>query len=362
MSLTSKLVLSLLISAGLVAADSVGYFDDTSICADSKGLAKCYERADTSLSSCINNNCAGGGTECYNYCNGDTTCMQSQCPNLGTDCMNACSCVQAVNQIDCIASSCWNQVYSCEYQRTIEDVLNLCALPKMDQFPFWPPPDDAASGCSCNIGKMDKKELLIVDQMTTCTNNMTNLDQMSSNDAISDYGQACICCAESAILSTIWDTCPNTKPSLLDVDGWFNGFITQDDWDKCGDYLDAYDCAGDLGFSAEDAGGTTTFYKKGGLPKNGTGTLYNTGSLTTPVSGATFTWTFGTNPHVVTVVSADHVVAAATATGTSTGSQGQTSTSTQTGAASTHTGMATARAVPMWTALASVGLLVFALF
>lgn len=179
-----------------------------------------------------------------------------------------------------------------------------------------------------------------------------------------------VCCVRFRLITitiltssnSIWDTCPNTKPSLLDVDGWFNGFITQDDWDKCGDYLDAYDCAGDLGFSAEEAGGTTTFYKKGGLPKNGTGTLYNTGSLTTPVSGATFTWTFGTNPHVVTVVSADHVVAAATATGTSTGTQGQTSTSTQTGAASTHTGMATARAVPTWTALASVGLLVFALF
>lgn len=127
MSLTSKLVLPLLISAGSAAADSVGYFDDTSICADSKGLAKCYERADTSLSSCINNNCAGGGTECYNYCNGDTTCMQSQCPNLGTDCMNACSCVQAVNQIDCIASSCWNQVrisflmFGCVYRHMLID-------------------------------------------------------------------------------------------------------------------------------------------------------------------------------------------------------------------------------------------------
>lgn len=49
---------------------------------------------------------------------------------------------------------------------------------------------------------MDKKELLIADQITTCTNNVTNLDQLSSVDAINDYGQACICCAESAILST----------------------------------------------------------------------------------------------------------------------------------------------------------------
>jgi hypothetical protein len=72
----------------------------------------------------------------------------------------------------------------------------------MDQLPFWPPPDDTASGCSCNIAKVDKKELLIAAQMTTCTNNETNLDQMSSVDAITDYGQACLCCAESAIVST----------------------------------------------------------------------------------------------------------------------------------------------------------------
>ncbi|KAJ5657554.1 uncharacterized protein N7484_001203, partial [Penicillium longicatenatum] len=332
-SLTSRVVLSFLFSAGLVAADAVGYFDDISICPDSKGLSKCYDKVETSWSSCVNKNCAEGGADCYNSCNGDKTCMESQCPNLGIDCMSACSCVQAVDQIDCIA----------EYQQTIEDVLNLCVKPDMDQLPFWPPPDDAASGCSCNIAKVDKKELLIAAQMTTCTNNETNLDQMSSVDAITDYGQACLCCAESAIVSTIWDTCPNTKPALLDVDGWNNTLLEPNGWASCGEYLDAYDCAGDLGFGAEDAGGTTTFYKPGGLLKNGTGTLYNTGSLTTPVSGATFTWTFGTILHAVTAVSTDHVVATATATD----SQGQTATSTQNGATSTDTGMANAQKTPI---------------
>ena len=173
-----------------------------------------------------------------------------------------------------------------------------------------------------------------------------------------------ITCKILTCLNRIWDTCPNTKPSLLHVDNWYKAFIGPGGWENCGDSLDAYDCAGDLGFGAEDAGGTTTFYKPDGLPKNGTGTLYNTGSLTTPVSGATFTWTFGTIPHVVTAVSTDHVVAAVTSTGTATATdaQGQTSTSTQTGSASTHTGMATTRDLPMWTALASVGLLVFALY
>lgn len=110
MSPNFKFILSVLVSAGLVAADSAGYFDDTSICADSKGLSKCYDQAEASWSSCVNNNCAGGGADCYDSCNGDRTCMESQCPNLGINCMNACSCVHAVDQIDCLASNCWNQV------------------------------------------------------------------------------------------------------------------------------------------------------------------------------------------------------------------------------------------------------------
>lgn len=64
----------------------------------------------------------------------------------------------------------------------------------------------------------------------------------------------------------------------------------------------------------------------------------------------------------MTAVSTDHVVAAATAMATSTGTQSQTGTSTQTGAASTQTGMAIAKDVPIWTTLASVVLLVSALF
>ncbi|KAJ5661083.1 uncharacterized protein N7484_000455 [Penicillium longicatenatum] len=354
MSLTSRLLLSFLISSGLIAAESVGYFDDTSICADASGLSKCYEKADASWSSCINNNCAGGSDECYNSCNGNASCMKTQCPSLGMDCINACGCVNALNQVDCIASSCWNQVYSCEYQSTVEDIINLCAITDLDEIPFWPPPDDAVSGCSCNIGKVYKKEILIGDQISTCANNMTNLNQMSDNDAISEYADACICCAESAILSTIWDTCPNTKPSLLAADTWYS---SMGDFETCGDYLDAYDCAGALGFGAEDAGETTTYYKLGGFPKNGTETLYNTGSLTAPVSGATFTWTFRSNLHVVTAVSTDHVVAAATATD----GQSQTGSATQTAASSTHTGTGTARDIPMWTALAFTSILIFTL-
>ncbi|KAJ5698960.1 hypothetical protein N7462_000965 [Penicillium macrosclerotiorum] len=356
MGLKSRFLLSLLGSSVLTIAEEVGYFEDSSICADSKGLATCYKSAATSYASCIANNCSGGSKECYNSCNGDASCMATQCPNLGIDCINACGCVQSVNQIDCIASSCWNQVYSCEYQRTVEDVLNLCAKTDMDQLPFWPPPDDAPARCSCNLGKIDRKENLISAHLTQCVNNETNLAQFSTVDEITDYSRACTCCAMSGFVTAIWGTCPNTKPSDLGADAWYSALLEPNDWEDCGPYLASYDCAGDLGYGSDDAGDTTEFYKPNSLPANGTETMYNTGGvLSTPVSGATFTWTYGTVLHAVTAVSTDNVV---TATGTGGGSG---STATQTGASATKTGAAVSYRSPSCLLLGFTAVLALAL-
>lgn len=137
----------------------------------------------------------------------------------------------------------------------------------------------------------------------------------------------------------IYDTCPNTKPSVIGADDWYAVLFAHSKWEDCGKYLDAYDCAGDLGFGAEDAGDTHTFYKPGGFPDNGTETLYNTGGvISTPISGATFTWTYGSIEHPVTVKSTDNIVTA-TATGNS---DRPTGTSSETGASSTETNMAAA--------------------
>ncbi|KAJ5772300.1 hypothetical protein N7520_002829 [Penicillium odoratum] len=345
MSRTSKIFLSFLVSAGLVTAQEVGFFKDASICTDAKGLSTCYDKAKTSWTSCVNDNCAEGSQDCYEACDEDMSCMETQCPELGIDCINACACVQAIDQVDCIASSCWNQ-------ETVQVITNTCVKTDMDQLPFWPSPDDTSAGCSCNMAKTYKKELLITDQLSACSNNMTNLNQMSVDEMI-EYTQACLCCAESAVVSTIYDTCPNAKPSLLAIDRWYDSFLEPNDWESCGDYLNAWDCAGELGFGSEDAGETKTFYKPGGLPKNGTETLSNTGSLSTPVSGVIFTWTFGTDIHVITAVSADNDVAAATTTDC----QAQTGSATQTGATSTQIGMATARELPVWTALVFICLI-----
>lgn len=110
MTLASTLVFSLLAAARLSAADQVGYFEDSSIVADPEGLAKCYDDAQDYYTTCINKNCSGGDEECSKACNGDVSCMEQQCPNLGIDCMNACGCVQATDNVACIAAHGWNQV------------------------------------------------------------------------------------------------------------------------------------------------------------------------------------------------------------------------------------------------------------
>ncbi|KAF3399858.1 hypothetical protein F1880_008166 [Penicillium rolfsii] len=371
----SRLVAPWAAFSSLALATRAGYFNDSSVCADSKGMEKCYAKAEKSHVDCITSNCSGGSKSCYDSCNGDTMCMVMRCPNLGADCINACGCVRATDQIDCTASSCWNQVcaakelgyeikshvsfslqvYSCEYQRTAQDVLNTCLGFDMDQIPFWPAPADAAGGCSCNIGHVAQKEVQISAQLTECKNNKTNLNKLTEGDDMTNYAQACICCAESAIVSAIWNVCPNTKPSEIGADYWFDAFLRPHHWDECGPYLEAYDCGSDLGFAAESAGDTHTFYQPNSLPKNGTETLFNTGGvLSTPVSGATFTWTDASLLHAITAASTNRIVSA---TGTGADAQEATAAATATGASATKSGGAIVYSPPTWTCAGMAGVL-----
>lgn len=103
---------------------------------------------------------------------------------------------------------------------------------------------------------------------------------------------------------SIWDICPSTDPSLLGADLWFELVSSMaEEWAECGPYMDAHGCD-DLGM-AYPADNTTNFYKPSELPPNGTETLFNTGIVTSPVSGATYSYTYGNVQHVVTVSSAD---------------------------------------------------------
>jgi hypothetical protein len=95
------------------------------------------------------------------------------------------------------------------------------------------------------------------------------------------------------------------------------------------------DCVGSLGFTAPLSTGEV--FNPTNTPAAGTETLSNiAGEMTTPASGAIFTWTArAAASYVVTAISAEGIVAgtsgkgAATATG---GGSGSTSTATITGA------------------------------
>ncbi|CAI7640190.1 unnamed protein product [Penicillium pancosmium] len=65
---------------GFSTADAVGYFDDSSVCADPDGLATCYEKAENRYTSCITNNCAGGSSSCMKSCDADANALLNSVP------------------------------------------------------------------------------------------------------------------------------------------------------------------------------------------------------------------------------------------------------------------------------------------
>ncbi|CAI7565489.1 unnamed protein product [Penicillium viridicatum] len=201
--------------------------------------------------------------------------------------------------------------------------------------------------------------------MNECSNNHTNVDSMATDpDALIEYAQACLCCGYSAIISATWDTCPDTKPSLLGADEWFAGVLTPGHWEECGPYLEKYDCAGYLGYARADAGGNTKFYHPSSMPSNGTKTFSNVGGVvSTPVSGDTFTWTFSKGEeYTVTVTSADATVTGTKTTGGSGGiggsGGGATSSATGTAESDAKPGMGSSLTVPSWSIAGSVGVLI----
>ncbi|OGM42327.1 hypothetical protein ABOM_007886 [Aspergillus bombycis] len=321
--------------ATLAAAKQVGYFQ-SSDCVDSSGFESCYQNADQAFASCVNNNCAGGNKACTESCNGDPACVQSKCPDLGIDCINACECVKNTDYIECTATSCWNQVYSCEYQKTAYDLLDSCVNTTIDAVPFFPPPDNAPAGCSCNLGRVAEVQKVAENAMQTCADNIT---PDSDSEQVIVYGFTCGCCGQSSYLSSIWDVCPNTIPALLGADFVYQALVENSDWNQCGPYLDYDTCTADLGFSNQ-----TKFHGPGKLPANGTETLYNTGGvISTPVSGNTFTWTIHDSPRPITAAATNKAVP------TKTESSGNSATATA------ESGAGHKYRLSLWTLVGTIG-------
>ncbi|KAI8965135.1 hypothetical protein F5Y11DRAFT_313941 [Daldinia sp. FL1419] len=281
----SSFLFATALTAATVSAEAIGYFDSES-CVDPIGLGQCYAEADEWLSDCVTNRCKG----------------------QNIDCINVCHCVTTQNQIDCAGAHCWNQVYSCEYQQTVGDLGNYCLNPELEKIPFYPPPDNAPGSCSCSLGKLLVSLSTTSAELETCGANGTEIaGQLGSSEDSENFPLACICCAQSGMLSAFSQICPDTDPSLLGIDDAYQALVAGDEnWPMCAEYMKAFPCASMLGYTPPGGDDSAVFYEPGNFPPNGTATLSNiAGSITSPVSGAVYTWTHDGREDIVTVASAD---------------------------------------------------------
>ncbi|KAB8268333.1 hypothetical protein BDV30DRAFT_230788 [Aspergillus minisclerotigenes] len=199
------------------------------------------------------------------------------------------------SRIDCVSERCYGaedpctKVYSCEYGVSVSGLVYSCPDVNLDQIPFWPAPDNAPSGCVCNVGKITKKQLQIENQAKACVKNVTKPGQLSAAEERTDYLQACLLTNIRLIARRIWDTCPNTKPFLITADYWSKYLLGPLDWDACAPYLQQYDCAGTLG-------------------------------------GSSFTWTLGSTTHPITAVVSSTATPSTTRECTATACQGAQTT------------------------------------
>ncbi|KAF7713889.1 Uncharacterized protein PECH_006744 [Penicillium ucsense] len=285
-----------------------------------------------SVYSDCNRNVANKWQSCINSCNGNGNCLVD------------CGCTAHQEYINCMAQSCWNQVYSCEYQLFVQQYFAVCPSAS-EPIPFWPAPDNAPNRCSCNLGKVLSNTLSARNDQVNCASkianqavnipDITNINNLpNSVQDIVKTATECACCGASASLSSAWQICPDTRPTLAGADLWPLFFpsnypnlypsIPNFAWSAstCDNTLSQTNCK-DLGFS--DA--NNNFYKPGQFPSNGTKTLSNVaGTVTVPPSGTVLTWSQASSTYTVTATGLGQKgVAGASGGGTQTSSGGYVS-------------------------------------
>ncbi|KAJ4247434.1 hypothetical protein NW762_013109 [Fusarium torreyae] len=257
-------------------AEKLGYFESKE-CVDPSGFETCYKDAGERCNDCVNDNCKG----------------------KNIDCANVCTCVMVEEAIDCALTSCWNKG-----ERTRH--LSLFTIRTGS---FFPAPDDAPGACSCNLGKIASTIARAEKEMNECEDrNKKFVESLTSTDEIEIFGRACLCGTYSVALSSVWDICPDTDPGFLGADDLYAGLVaTMKSYEQCADYIDTFDCISDLKFTPPGKDKSAKVYAPGEFPKNGTKTVTTNrgGSITSPLSGATLSWTAGNIERTITAVNAD---------------------------------------------------------
>ncbi|OAR01648.1 hypothetical protein LLEC1_07656 [Akanthomyces lecanii] len=108
----------------------------------------------------------------------------------------ACGCQDAVDNFNCYAAHCWNQVWGCQYQEYMVQYFRTCAIAKQP-VPYFPAPNDAPAACSCNLGKIFLAFNGAIQESTQCSSKQNSGDASANVQAI----QGCNCCQVSGAFS-----------------------------------------------------------------------------------------------------------------------------------------------------------------
>ncbi|KAJ5247011.1 hypothetical protein N7468_001994 [Penicillium chermesinum] len=258
----------------------------------------------------------------YLSCNRDVADKWGSCVddcNGNGNCIVDCGCTAHQKYINCMAESCWNQVYSCEYQLFVQQYFAVCPS-ATEPIPFWPAPDNAPNRCSCDLGKVLQNTLSARNAQVNCVTHVTdqtinniptNLGDLGNIGDITKSATECACCGASASISSAWDVCPDTVPRLAGADlwpvffpsDWPNLYNSVPDfvWGTCDNNFSPNDCK-KYGFNNT----SDKFYKPGDFPNNGTKTLSNLpGTVTAPPSGTVLTWSQSSTTYTVTATGYD---------------------------------------------------------
>lgn len=120
-----------------IAFAAIGSQPSPDGCVDPAGLTKCVEKENTDFVSC--------GTQCNT-----TTTRNKQ------DCLMGCGLFRDAAYLGCQVQSCWNKVYSCDYQKwALLFIENADLVANTAIIPFYPAPEGAAGACceriSCGL-------------------------------------------------------------------------------------------------------------------------------------------------------------------------------------------------------------------
>ncbi|KAL2828084.1 hypothetical protein BJY01DRAFT_255497 [Aspergillus pseudoustus] len=299
----SSFLLAAALSISAVQAQNATTLTATG-CVDSSGMEDCLNTANSRWNECTSN--AGNDQQVI-----------------------ACSWGQSTDQIACTLQSCWNKVYSCEYQVLVGSLLNQQLTQPANPIPFWPAPDNAPGGCDCNFGQIYENSTANLNLISTLCPQYTG--------SLSNALTICQCCAWSAAVTAFYGICPGYDLSTYGLASLDQGAINNENIGGSCAGLTSDICLGEFGIGSADEG---TYYDPASLPAGGTKVLSTTtgpGLLTTPPGYQTTTVTLLSEVYTVTAAAYNAKdVGAGTGSGSSSSSDDDNHTSSGSGGTSSN--------------------------